>query len=203
MDQVTFTNFVVTVVLTALVLRLANHFLGPKYDSREPPLVSQKVPYLGHLIGLIQHGLMYIENLRYLSSADFQDNHADFFCSAKHPLPAFTLQTLTRRTYIVVDPDLISAVQKNAKALTFHPFVSFMSKRLFDADERAMAAISENLDGEQGSYGLLPEVARYMHNTLAPGTSLDWMVETMLTKMMGFFDRLENSQCGNVVNLYQ
>ncbi|KAI4163202.1 MAG: hypothetical protein LQ342_003135 [Letrouitia transgressa] len=150
-----------------------NYFLGPKYDPREPPVIHQKFPYVGHIIGLLQYGLRYFEIL-----------------SAKHPLPAFTLQTLSKRTYVVNSPDLVSAVQKNAKILSFNPFISFVSSRIFDADERAMAAINENIDGEQGHWGLMPEIGRGIHNTLAPGASLDWMTKTMLTKYMEFVDSL-------------
>ncbi|KAL9035546.1 MAG: hypothetical protein Q9214_006529, partial [Letrouitia sp. 1 TL-2023] len=116
---------------------------------------------------------------------------------AKHPLPAFTLQTLSKRTYVVNSPDLVSAVQKNAKILSFNPFISFVSPRIFDADERAMAAINENIDGEQGHWGLMPELGRGIHNTLAPGASLDWMTKTMLTKYVEFVDNLGEGKNDN------
>ncbi|KAL9609259.1 MAG: hypothetical protein Q9167_005960 [Letrouitia subvulpina] len=153
----------VCLVFTIALLLSVNYFLGPKYDPREPPVIHQKVPYVGHVIGLLH---------------------------AKHPLPAFTLQTLSKRTYVVNSPDLISAVQKNPKILSFNPFISFVSPRIFDADERAMAAINENIDGEQGHWGLMPEIGRGMHNTLAPSASLDWMTKTMVTKYMEFVDGL-------------
>ncbi|CAO1603593.1 hypothetical protein XANCAGTX0491_007175 [Xanthoria calcicola] len=161
-----FGTVAITVTVVATLLVTANYFLGPKYDPREPPVIHQKIPYLGHVIGLLQYGLRYFEVL-----------------STKHPLPIFTLQTLGKRVYVVNSPDLIAAVQKNAKALSFDPFVSFMSPKIFDAGDEANAIIDDNIDGEKGQWGLLHDISRGMHNALAPSSSLDWMTKTMLTKL--------------------
>ena len=48
--------------LFVLVLRVV-HRLNLKYDPREPPVIPQKVPYFGHLIGLISQGHVYLERL--------------------------------------------------------------------------------------------------------------------------------------------
>ncbi|KAL9605500.1 MAG: hypothetical protein Q9179_001306 [Wetmoreana sp. 5 TL-2023] len=175
-----------TVTTIAAILTLASYFLGPKYDQREPPVIHQKIPYVGHLVGLIQYGLSYFELL-----------------STKHPLPVFTLQTLGKRIYVVNSPDLISAVQKDAKVLSFSPFVSWMSPRIFDVGEEAVAIINENMDGAKGHYGLLPEISRGMHNALAPSDSLDWMTRTMLTKLQEYIDPLGTGKGGMDIHLYK
>ncbi len=54
---------IVVTVVVALVI-LANYTLGPRYDPREPPVIQQKVPHIGHFIGLLQYGLRYFELLR-------------------------------------------------------------------------------------------------------------------------------------------
>ncbi|KAL8999918.1 MAG: hypothetical protein Q9169_001324 [Polycauliona sp. 2 TL-2023] len=174
----------ITIVVTLLVT--ANYFYGPKYDSREPPVIHQKVPYIGHLIGLLQYGLRYFEVL-----------------STKHPLPAFTLQTLGKKVYIVNSPDLIAAVQKNAKALSFNPFVSFVSPRIFDAGDEANAIIQDNIEGEKGPWGLLYDTSRGMHNALAPSSSLDWMTKTMLTKLEEYIEPLGVGKGGLEMDLYK
>lgn len=112
--------------------------------------------------------------------------HSDALYSAKHPLPIFTLQTLGTKIYVVNSPDLIQAVQRHAKVLTFNPFVSFMSPRIFDCGAEAMRIINENIGGEMGNWGLLPDTSRGMHNALAPSESLDWMTRTMLSKFMEY-----------------
>ncbi|KAI4203833.1 MAG: hypothetical protein LQ346_001710 [Caloplaca aetnensis] len=159
---------------------------GPTYDPKEPPVIHQQIPFLGHIIGLLQYGLRYFELL-----------------STQHPLPAFTLQTLGTKTYVVNSPDLIQAVQKNAKTLTFHPFVSFMSPRIFGCEKKASDIISDNIDGERGNWGLLPDVTRDMQTALMPGESLNWMTRTMLTKLVEYLDALAVNEDGTEICLYK
>ncbi len=59
-----FGTVAITVTVVATLLVTANYFLGPTYDPREPPVIHQKIPYLGHVIGLLQYGLRYFEVLR-------------------------------------------------------------------------------------------------------------------------------------------
>ncbi|KAL8801097.1 MAG: hypothetical protein Q9182_004690 [Xanthomendoza sp. 2 TL-2023] len=176
----------ISVTAVAVLVITANYFLGPTYDPREPPVIHQKVPHIGHVIGLLQHGLRYFELL-----------------STKYPLPVFTLQTLGRKVYVVNSPDLISAVQKNAKVLSFDPFVSFISPRIFDAGDHAMAIVNDNIDGEKGQWGLLPDVSRGMHTALAPGESLDWMTRTMLSKLEEYVEPLGENDGGVEIDLYR
>lgn len=54
----------ITVTVVATTVTFANYFLGPKYDPREPPVIHQKIPFVGHIIGLLQYGLRYFEIVR-------------------------------------------------------------------------------------------------------------------------------------------
>ena len=40
--------------------------LDPQYDPREPPVLSHYIPYVGHIIGMIQHGQGYFDMLRFV-----------------------------------------------------------------------------------------------------------------------------------------
>lgn len=40
------------------------YLLSPKYDPREPPVLSHFIPYVGHIIGMIRYGTSYFEMLR-------------------------------------------------------------------------------------------------------------------------------------------
>lgn len=45
------------VIAAAIALATAlDHLLSYKFDPREPPLVKPTIPYIGHILGLIQHG---------------------------------------------------------------------------------------------------------------------------------------------------
>lgn len=124
-------------------------------------------------------------------------------CSAKHPLPIFTLQTLGKKVYVVTSPDLIQAVQKHARVLTFNPFVSFMAPRIFGVGKEVMAILNDNINGERGNWGYLSETATGMHKALAPSESLDRMTRTMLDKLMDFVAPLAASKDGMELDLYK
>ena len=108
-----------------------------------------------------------------------------------------------KKVYVVNSPDLIAAVQKNAKALSFLPLVSFVSPRIFNAGDEANAIIHDNIDGEKGPWGLVHETSVGMHTALAPSDSLDWMTKTMLTKLEEHFESLGMGNGEVEVDLYK
>ena len=58
------------IILLSVVLGYASivYFFSPKYDAREPQVLSHYIPYVGHILGLIRHGQHYFEILRYAYS---------------------------------------------------------------------------------------------------------------------------------------
>ena len=59
----TLSTILYVTLLISLFAALIIYFLGPGYDPREPPVIPQSVPYIGHIIGLIRHGSGYFEHL--------------------------------------------------------------------------------------------------------------------------------------------
>ena len=58
--------FVVVLLLVVIVSVSLVYLFSPKYDPREPPVISSSVPYVGHIIGLLRYGQRYFEILRSL-----------------------------------------------------------------------------------------------------------------------------------------
>ena len=52
------------VIIVASIYFLADNFLGTQHDSKEPPLIPQPFPYIGHLFGLLRNGPKYYSRLR-------------------------------------------------------------------------------------------------------------------------------------------
>ena len=53
-------------VLLISALWLALHFLcTPIHDPREPPLVTSRIPFIGHILGLLRYGTRYYQMTRY------------------------------------------------------------------------------------------------------------------------------------------
>ena len=50
--------------VVALLYALCEYFLTVKYDAKEPPLIPQHVPYIGHVLSLIRQGSNYYSKIR-------------------------------------------------------------------------------------------------------------------------------------------
>ena len=99
---------------------------------------------------------------------------------------------LNQRTYIVNSPELVIAVQRNTKTLSFQPFVAAMLPKLFLVDETAMNIVKRNMDADEGNWGLIPDTHKETWPALAPGPQLDLMVQNMLSTLLPFLDELAN-----------
>jgi hypothetical protein len=60
-----------TLILTILAVILCvgiliSHSLRIKVDLREPPVVYPKVPFIGHIIGMVREGPLYLRRLGYV-----------------------------------------------------------------------------------------------------------------------------------------
>ena len=58
---------------------------------------------------------------------------------------------LNQRTYIVNSPELVIAVQRHTKSLSFQPFVAAMPPKLFLVDEKAREIVKRNMDADEAS----------------------------------------------------
>lgn len=120
-------------------------------------------------------------------------------------LPIFTLQTLNKRTYIVTSADLITAVERNEKTISFMPFVSAMSPRMFDIPPHGhtMDIIKQNLHKDDGDWGLVHETSRGMRTAMAAGPNLDHMHRNMLSIMETYFDELATASEQTEIELFE
>lgn len=64
MDQILRSPALFGLLVLSLVVYFGNQRYKPKYDPKEPPVLPQKLPYIGHIIGLIFSGLSYYKKLR-------------------------------------------------------------------------------------------------------------------------------------------
>ena len=64
MDQVLRSPALVGLFVLSLVVYIGNQRYKPKYDLKEPPVLPQKLPYIGHIIGFLFYGFSYYKDLR-------------------------------------------------------------------------------------------------------------------------------------------
>lgn len=174
---------VLPLALGYLVGLILYHFFS-KDDSREPPQIPQSLPFVGHILGLLSDGHIYLENL-----------------SAIYDLPINTLRIFTTRIYVVNSPELVLAVQRNAKNISFTPFVVAMLPRLFDVSRRDMDIASLNHDEEEGRCGYMSDVHSSTYSVLGPGVDLDSVVRSLLENMMSHFDEMSDSPGDEAVTI--
>ncbi|MCJ1385428.1 hypothetical protein MMC17_008551 [Xylographa soralifera] len=170
---------------TAVLIFLLNHFKGFKYDPKEPPLIPQKVPYIGHLFELIRNGNKYYNSI-----------------SSQHPFPIYTLGMLSGRTYVVNSPDLITAIQRAPKSFSFEPIVTSVGERISIPSKHGIDALRYQPNGENGEWGLNHDTISAMRTALKPGANLDEMNEKMLTNVSAMLDGLD-CEGEMVTNLFE
>lgn len=105
---------------------------------------------------------------------------------------------LDRKVYVVRSPRLVAAVYRNPKVLAFNPFIAQLGKRITGHDAETGEIVQRNLNGEQGS-GYVMDVHDGMLAALAPGESLQSMVQAMLREAATFLHVLEKD---NEVDLF-
>jgi len=100
---------------------------------------------------------------------------------------------LNGKVYIVTSPDLVSAVNRNSKALAFNPFIAQLGKRITGHDEATSQIVQHNLNGEQGP-GYVIEVHDGLVAALSPGKDLEDMTEAFLGEVSTILDVLESEK---------
>ncbi|KAK0738476.1 monooxygenase-like protein [Schizothecium vesticola] len=105
----------VACVLLAILIKAA-YF--PSLDSREPPLVRSTVPFIGHILGLMQHESDYFTRL-----------------VLRRRLPIGTLPMLNGKVYLISSPTLVAAAFRS-RDLSFSPFALEFSGPLLDVPPR-------------------------------------------------------------------
>ncbi|KAJ0413965.1 cytochrome P450 [Aspergillus carlsbadensis] len=162
--------------LSAIVFVLHRRYAR---DPREPPVVGTTIPVLGHVFGMLRHGVGYFGIL-----------------TEKHPHPIFAIDLLLIKVYLVKSPTILQAIQRT-RALTFDPFVTFTTERLAGIRGAALEALRETQAGGGGGNQALLHA---MHPTLT-GRPLDRMNERMVRLLSPLVTQLSRRE-GEVVDLY-
>ena len=53
-----------SVAAALLIWFVLDRRYAPKHSPREPPMVSSSIPYIGHILGLLQYGTRYYQKTR-------------------------------------------------------------------------------------------------------------------------------------------
>ncbi|KAJ4349226.1 hypothetical protein N0V95_004762 [Ascochyta clinopodiicola] len=169
---------VLGVAIAVIYVALQFH-LRATQDPREPSIIETKLPYITPTIGLSKHS--YFAYLRYSRLPVLR--HAKLLImDRKHyaNLPIFTLRLPGQRIYVINDAQLISAVQKQHKILTFQSVEDSMSHRMFNLSAVGKGLQEQDAAAWRSAPAHIPSPAHVQFNPLAPGKDLDHMNKVML-----------------------
>ncbi|KAL2827939.1 cytochrome P450 [Aspergillus cavernicola] len=148
-------------------------------DPREPPSVGSRIPFFGHLLGLLQHGTGYFS-----------------IVNQKHPShPILSIDLILTKIYLISSPTLLQAVQRNSKTISFDPFLTSSADRLAGIHGPGLELLREK---QAGGQGISQAVIHAMLPTLT-GKPLDRMNERMVRLLGPLVDELA---MGDTVDLY-
>ncbi|EAW08935.1 cytochrome P450 [Aspergillus clavatus NRRL 1] len=160
-----------SLVVVALLI-LAISIVGlrhAKHDPREPPIVHNGVPVLGHVVGFIRHGINYYAQQ-----------------SAKHGLDAFTMDMLFTKIYVITSPTLVVASRRHHRTMSFEPFITGAAKRMAGLRGPGLDLLREKQFGGKGVHA---DVMHAMRPSLE-GAALDRMNEKMIRLLVESVDEL-------------
>ena len=66
MDITLYLPCLLLLLISAIWLAFHLFLTPPIHDSQEPPLVTSRVPFIGHILGLLRYGTRYYQMTRYL-----------------------------------------------------------------------------------------------------------------------------------------
>lgn len=126
-------------------------------------------------------------------------NTRQSFSLSRPDEPIFTLPVPGSRIYVVTDPSLAAAIQRNSKALSFTPLIPDITKRVLGLDEDTINVVRQNLDPEPGGpRGFLADMHDLVYGSLGPGHYLNALSceasQELCLQLCSLQSKLETSQ---------
>ncbi|KAK8135163.1 cytochrome P450 oxidoreductase [Apiospora sp. TS-2023a] len=89
-----------------------------------------------------------------------------------------------------------------SKTVSFAPYVVQFAKRILEPTEYSLNLLAEDLLEENGPVGLRPETLKVMHDSLAPGDSLQAITKTMLRSVAGHLAAINDNEHTVMVRMF-
>lgn len=153
---------------TYVFIRALLHFTQV---ANEPPAVSTSLPFIGPIIAMARQKSRFHTHVR-----------------DKIRLPIYTLRVPGSRLYVVNSPQLIPAVQKLYKSISFAAIEAAAVANIFLVSKKGYDVIAHGLM-DDGSY--TGTFATAIHPALKPGTNLDNMNRVAARTIAASLDELQ------------
>lgn len=95
--------------------------------------------------------------------------------------------------YIVTSLELVQAIQKQAKSLAFPPIEAKFASKICGVSAEAHKVLLNNVNGDEGDWGLSMESYAAIRSALLSGPGLDEMNRVMIQSIAASLDSLQVS----------
>jgi hypothetical protein len=109
----------------------------------------------------------------------------------RHGAPIYSLAMPEgSKLYVITSPELIGAVQRQPKSLAFPPVGVKFAMSLAGSSEEANRIVTDNINGEDGDYGLSMDFNKVIYPALSPGKPLEAMYRIIIPQIAASLDKL-------------
>ncbi|KAL9639442.1 MAG: hypothetical protein Q9164_000916 [Protoblastenia rupestris] len=112
--------------------------------------------------------------------------------SQQHGAPIYSLAMPEGlKLYVITSTELISAVQRQSRALAFPPVGVKFAMSLADLSKEANMIATDNIDGEDGDYGLSVDFNKMIYLSLGSGKPVETMYRIIIPQIAASLDKLK------------
>ncbi|KAM3064742.1 hypothetical protein ACMFMG_005737 [Clarireedia jacksonii] len=144
-----------------------------KASSKEPPIISSKIPLIGHMLGLMKYKLAYYTML-----------------TNKYHHEVFTLPMFGGSLYIVTAPRLVGPIHRYYKDLSLWSVEATFTVKLGALGNHSAQLLAENPAGRMEGSSLVMDGMRHTH--ISMGAGLNQMNQVAVDIIGAAIDQLES-----------
>ncbi|KAF9729618.1 hypothetical protein PMIN06_003273 [Paraphaeosphaeria minitans] len=141
----TLRTLIAGVAVAFLSAALLERWLRARPEAGTPPILYPRIPFIGHIIGLLTEGANYYK-----------------ITSARCKQPIYTLPMLSSQTYVVTSPHLAHHIQRASSTLLFEPIILPVTQRMVGFSNATVEAFRD----QEAKNAKRPAFMDRIHNTL-------------------------------------
>ncbi|KAF2685301.1 cytochrome P450 [Lentithecium fluviatile CBS 122367] len=162
--------------LAAAIGAVISFVFRTKVDSREPPIFHPKIPFIGHIVGMLKEGPLYLARV-----------------SANCNAPIFTLPMLGGRTYICKSPQIAQLVQRASSTLDFDQLIIQVTPRMVGSSKETRQKLLDPTAKEEGR----KRISELGHDVIHPPLGvhrISGIVALQLEHFTEFVNKIQDGQ---------
>ncbi|KAL9079319.1 MAG: hypothetical protein Q9157_001795 [Trypethelium eluteriae] len=183
-DAIRVAMYLVTFGVILGIYGIIDKVFGIKKHASEPPFIPAKIPYLGHLIGIMTDQIHY-----YAKTTE------------KYRQKIYSLAMPGGRIYIVNSPDIIASIMRVPQVLSFWFIEAALTKSLGGISDEANAILLDNARGDKGNNSLVVDGMKATHKAMS-GEFLNSMTQAAIRRASDEIKLLQADESAKELELW-